>query len=46
MSTSLRINSAVQTNSSKGGYEKRGRRVYGPDYELSAPPAEAVEMTS
>ena len=23
----------VQTNSSKGGYQKRGRRLYGPDYE-------------
>ena len=34
----------VQTNSSKGGYQKRGRRLYGPDYEISAPPAEAVEM--
>jgi hypothetical protein len=39
----------VQTNSSKGGYQKRGRRLYGPDYyrsekDLSAPPAEAVEM--
>ena len=36
----------VQTNSSKGGYQKRGRRIYGPDYESGAPPAEAVEMTS
>ncbi len=36
----------VQTNSSKGGYQKRGRRIYGPDYEIGAPPAEAVEMTS
>ena len=34
----------VQTNSSKGGYQKRGRRLYGPDYEISPPPAEAVEM--
>lgn len=36
----------VQTNSSKGGYQKRGRRAYGPTYEIGAPPAEAVEMTS
>ena len=33
----------VQTNSSKGGYQKRGRRLYGPDYEIGAPPAEAVQ---
>ena len=25
----------VQTNSSKGGYQKRGRRLYGPDYEIA-----------
>ena len=36
----------VQTNSSKDGYEKRVRRIYGPSYEISAPPAEAAEMTS
>ena len=36
----------VQTNSSKGGYQKRGRRIYGPNYDIGAPPAEAVEMTS
>ncbi len=35
----------VMTNSEKGGYKKRPRQVYGPDYkpELAAP--EAVEMT-
>jgi hypothetical protein len=35
----------VQTNSEKLGYKKRGRQLYGPDYEakIVAPPA--VEMT-
>jgi hypothetical protein len=37
----------VQTNSDKGGYKKRPRQVYGPDYkEPNAPPAESVEMTA
>ncbi len=36
----------VQTNSSKGGYQKRGRRIYGPNYEIGAPSAKALEMTS
>jgi hypothetical protein len=37
----------VQTNSEKGGYRKRPRKVYGPDYEEpSAPSARAVEMTA
>jgi hypothetical protein len=36
----------VQTNSDKGGYKKRGRRVYGPDYKENLPTAKtAVEMT-
>lgn len=36
----------VQTkNSSKGGYQKRGRRIYGPNY-IGAPSADAVEMTN
>jgi hypothetical protein len=36
----------VLTNSQKGGYKKRGRRIYGPDYDkdLLLAPA-AVEMT-
>lgn len=35
----------VMTNSEKGGYKKRPRQVYGPDYkELAAAPA--VEMTA
>ena len=39
----------VQTNSGKGGYQKRGPTALRPDYyhsdkELIAPPAEAVEM--
>src|SRR6202166_1812695 len=36
----------VQTNSEKGGYKKRGRQLYGPDYKatIEAPPA--VEMTA
>ena len=34
------------TNSAKGGYKKRPRQLYGPDYkaEIEAPPA--VEMTA
>jgi hypothetical protein len=35
---------SVKANSEKDGYKKRGRRVYGPDYDLNAPPAKAVEM--
>jgi len=36
----------VMTNSAKGGYKKRPRQLYGPDYkaEIEAPPAE--EMTA
>ena len=35
----------VMTNSQKGGYKKRGRKVYGPDYyEKSLPAQAAVEM--
>ncbi len=36
----------VMTNSTKGGYKKRPRQLYGPDYkaEIEAPPA--VEMTA
>ncbi|HTF70949.1 MAG TPA: hypothetical protein VK638_50590 [Edaphobacter sp.] len=36
----------VMTNSAKGGYKKRPRQLYGPDYktEIEAPPA--VEMTA
>jgi len=36
----------VMTNSAKGGYKKRGRKLYGPDYKatIEAPPA--VEMTA
>ena len=42
----VHLSPTVQTNSSKGGYQKRGRKIYGPNYEIGAPPAEAVEMTS
>ena len=42
----VHLSLTVQTNSSKSGYQKRGRRIYGPDYEIGAPPAEAVDMTS
>jgi hypothetical protein len=35
----------VMTNSQKGGYKKRGRKVYGPDYYEELLPAQAaVEM--
>src|SRR5271167_2285408 len=35
----------VMTNSQKGGYKKRGRKVYGPDYYEELMPAQAaVEM--
>jgi hypothetical protein len=35
----------VMTNSQKGGYKKRGRKVYGPDYYEKLLPAQAaVEM--
>jgi hypothetical protein len=33
----------VKSNSEKDGYKKRGRRVYGPDYDSDLKPA-AVEM--
>ena len=38
----------VKTNSEKGGYQKRPRKIYGPPEEtLNSPPApEAVEMTA
>jgi transposase len=41
----LRLATKVMTNSEKGGYTKRLRRVYGPDYEMNLPSAKtAVEM--
>ncbi len=36
----------IQTNSDKGGYKKRPRSVYGPDYKTENAPAPAVEMTA
>jgi transposase len=36
----------VMTNSDKGGYKKRPRQVYGPDYKGEIAPAPAVEMTA
>ena len=36
----------IQTNSDKGGYKKRPRQVYGPDYETTIAPAPAGEMTA
>jgi len=40
----LKHETKIQTNSDKGGYKKRPRQVYGPDYKefIAAP---AVEMT-
>ncbi len=35
----------VMTNSAKGGYKKRPRQVYGPDYKAEIASPEAVEMT-
>ena len=32
------------TNSDKGGYQKRGRQLYGPDYVENVPAPKAVEM--
>jgi len=37
---------AVLTNSAKGGYKKRPRQLYGPDYKAELAAAEAVEMTA
>jgi hypothetical protein len=35
----------VMTNSEKGAYQKRGRKVYGPEFDRNMPPAHtAVEM--
>ncbi len=36
----------VMTNSDKGGYKKRPRQLYGPDYKETITPAPAVEMTA
>ena len=36
----------VMTNSDKGGYKKRPRQVYGPDYKEKMSAAAAVEMTT
>src|SRR6195952_3875340 len=36
----------VMTNSDKGGYKKRPRQVYGPDYKGEIAAAPAVEMTA
>ena len=35
----------VMTNSAKGGYKKRPRQLYGPDYNAKVAAAPAVEMT-
>lgn len=34
----------VLTNSAKGGYQKRGRQLYGPDYVENLPSPKAVEI--
>src|ERR1700733_10186227 len=36
----------IMTNSAKGGYKKRPRQVYGPDYKTELAAAKAVEMTA
>ena len=36
----------IMTNSDKGGYKKRPRQVYGPDYKEKLSAAPAVEMTA
>jgi hypothetical protein len=36
----------VMTNSAKGGYKKRPRQIYGPDYKAELAAAAAVEMTA
>jgi transposase len=36
----------VMTNSAKGGYKKRPRQIYGPDYKEEIAAAPAVEMTA
>jgi len=36
----------IQTNSDKGGYKKRTRQVYGPNYKEKLSAAPAVEMTA
>ena len=42
----IRHEPKIQTNSDKGGYKKRPRKVYGPDYKTENAPAPAVEMTA
>ena len=36
----------VMTNSAKGGYKKRPRQLYGPDYKAEIEAVPAVEMTA
>ncbi len=36
----------IMTNSAKGGYKKRPRQVYGPDYNEQIAAGPAVEMTA
>jgi hypothetical protein len=36
----------VMTNSAKGGYQKRPRQLYGPNYKEALAPPKAVEMTA
>jgi transposase len=40
----LKVETKVMTNSEKGGYEKRPRTVYGPDFVAKARSRAAVEM--
>ena len=40
----VKLATKVMTNSEKDGYKKRGRRVYGPDFDDSLPELPAVEM--
>ena len=40
----VKLATKVMTNSEKDGYKKRGRRVYGPDFDDLLPELPAVEM--
>jgi hypothetical protein len=42
----IRHEPKIKTNSEKGGYKKRPRKAYGPDYKIESAPAPAVEMTT
>ncbi len=40
----LKLATKVMTNSEKDGYKKRGRKIYGPDFDSKASEPAAVEM--